>query len=93
MAEKYRSLFLMSGSTKQALVTSVTPYIPYYPVIVKWKNNQKRRDATCPITAEAIHTGGGKEFFKLGNEKIITLVPQFPLAEPAYTLDLSSTVQ
>ncbi len=26
------------------------------------ENHQKRRDATCPITAEAIHTGGGGKY-------------------------------
>ena len=42
-----------------------------------------RRDATCPITAEATHTGGGGTIFKLVGKRAKPLVPQFPLAEPA----------
>ncbi len=49
-----------------------------------WGNNQTRRDATCPITAGALHTGGGGIIFKLVRTKVIKpLAPQFPLAEPA----------
>ena len=33
------------------------------------ERNQKRRDATCPITAEATHTGGGGKIFKPGGIK------------------------
>jgi len=29
----------------------------------------KRRDTTCPITAEATHTGGGGKVFKLVGRK------------------------
>jgi len=45
---------------------------------------QRRRDATCPITAEATRTGGGGKIFKPAGEKVKPLVPQFPLAEPVY---------
>jgi len=40
-----------------------------------------RRDATCPITAEAAHTGGGGFIIKRG-KKLKPLSPQFPLTEP-----------
>ena len=33
---------------------------------------EKGRDATCPITAEATHTGGGGKIFKLAGERIKT---------------------
>jgi hypothetical protein len=33
------------------------------------KAQSKRRDATCPITAEATHTGGGGKIFKPGGKK------------------------
>jgi len=50
------------------------------------KYNQKRRDATCPITAGAAHMGGGGSIFKPVGEKVKKpLAPQFPLAEPAAT--------
>jgi hypothetical protein len=44
----------------------------------------ERRDATCPITAEATRTGGGGKVFKPDERALETpLAPQFPLAEPA----------
>jgi hypothetical protein len=42
----------------------------------------KMRDATCPITAEAAHTGGGETYLNW-LKKLKPPVPQFPLAEPA----------
>ena len=39
--------------------------IVYYSIMGNGKYYLKRRDATCPITAEATHIGGGGKSFKL----------------------------
>jgi len=47
------------------------------------KYNQKRWDATCPITAGAAHMGGGGSIFKPVGEKVKNpWHPSFPWQSP-----------
>jgi len=63
---------LISGYTKQAIVQSREEIY-----------QSKRRDATCPITAEATHTGGGRNRFKPVGKKLKNhWYPSFPWQSP-----------